>query len=286
MRWAFAPESKKVKQSLFPILKFCMRYMELSEISEKMFSSWHSTCSPVLESNVGAGGKMFAPWLDSRKLSELSFVSEVWNIKFTATWILESTIVVPSFLIYFSSSLFSSANGALESLCSCRLQKKFDTTHEAQTVEKFSTGTNLMLMVSQRAGELQSRRGVPQFVNRPWHNMECSLSFTARTITFLLQYLVCRFNHLFYCSILYFFQDRVRSWALGCVSFKDTLFKNLKDTLLKQLKVLIPTGLLKSRPAIVISQTQRSYSDVGSNLTRLLNVLLDSKQASNSDLLI
>ena len=85
----------------------------------------------------------------TRKLSELSFVSVVWNIKFTAAWIFESTIVVPSFPIYFSSSFFSSANGDLESPCSFCLQKKlanganpFDTAHEAQTAH-FKTQEHL-----------------------------------------------------------------------------------------------------------------------------------------------
>ena len=100
--------------------------MKLSELMEQTLSSLHST----------------------RKLSELSFVSKVLNKNFTANWILESTIVVPNFPIYFSSSLFSSANGALESLCSFHLQKKmlngaihFDTAHEAQTAHFKTSGT-------------------------------------------------------------------------------------------------------------------------------------------------
>ena len=88
--------------------------------------------------------------------------------------------------------------------------------------ENFSTGTNLMFMVSQRARELQSRRGVSRFGNRSWHSMDCSLCLTAITITFLLQYFVLWFGHLFYCSILHFFWDRVRSQALSRVSFNDT----------------------------------------------------------------
>ena len=122
--------------------------MEFSELLEQTFSSWHNTCRPVSESIVGTGGKIFVPLFGSRKLSELSSVSKVWNIKFTANWILESTIVVPSFPIYFSSSLFSSANGALESPCSFCLQKKmlnranpFDTAHEAQTAHFKTSGT-------------------------------------------------------------------------------------------------------------------------------------------------
>ena len=52
-------------------------------------------------------------------------------------------------------------------------------------------------------------------------------------------------------------------------------------TFLKQLKVLIPTGFLKSNPATVISLTQRSCSEVGSNLAKLLKVLRESRQDSS-----
>ena len=97
---------------------------------------------------MGVGGKNFAPWLDSRKISEPSFVFVVWNIKFTAILIFKSTVVVQSFPIYFSSSFFSSANVALESPCSFRLQKKmlneakpFYTAHEAQTAHLKISGT-------------------------------------------------------------------------------------------------------------------------------------------------
>ena len=66
---------------------------------------------------------------------------------------LESTIAVPSFPIYFSNSLFRSANGALESPCSFHLQKKmlncanpFDATYEAQTAHFKISGTLVTLV--------------------------------------------------------------------------------------------------------------------------------------------
>ena len=137
-----------VRQALFPILRFGIRYIEHSEILEHTFSSWRTTCSPDSESNVGAGGKIFTLRLNSITPYELPFISVFWN-------------------------------------------KKFE------------------------------------------------LSF---------------------------------------------VFLSMIQTLLKQLKVSAPIGFLKSNPDTVISLTQRSYSEVGRRLTRLLSVLQDSKQASNSSL--
>ena len=55
--------------------------MEFSELSEHTFLSWQDTCTPVLESNVGAGGRILAPWIDSQKFSEPSFIifSCLWS---------------------------------------------------------------------------------------------------------------------------------------------------------------------------------------------------------------
>ena len=86
-------------------------------------------------------------------LNLLLYLHIVWNIKFTAIWIFESTIVVSSFLIYFSSSFFSSASRALESPCCFCLKKNmldganpFDTIHEVQTAYFKTLGTPATLL--------------------------------------------------------------------------------------------------------------------------------------------
>ena len=66
--------------------------MELSEISEHTFSSWHTTCSPDSESNVGAGGKIFTLRLNSITPYELPFISVFWNKKFELSFVFLSMI--------------------------------------------------------------------------------------------------------------------------------------------------------------------------------------------------
>ena len=76
--------------------------------------------------------------------------------------------------------------------------------------------------------------------------------------------------------VIFFTPVFCTSFGTGSDLEHSVVFLSMMHTLLKQLKTSIPVGFLKSRPAIVISRTQMSYSDVGSNLTRLLKVLRDS----------
>ena len=81
-------------------------------------------------------------------------------------------------------------------------------------------------------------------------------------------------NTLWIDLIIFFTPIFYTSFGVGSDLELSFVFLSIKHT------------LLKSKPAIVISRTQRLYYDMGSNLTRLLSILQDSKQASNSALSI
>ena len=96
----------------------------------------------------------------------------------------------------------------------------------------------------------------------------------------------CCCNTLCVDLIIFFTPVFCTSLDTGSDHELSVVFLSIIHTLLKQLKVSIPTGFLKCNPVIVIFWTHRSYSEGGSNLTRQLNVLQDNKQVSNSALSI
>ena len=231
-----------------------------------------------------------------QRLSELSFVSKVWNIKCTENWILESTIVVPNFPIYFSSFLFSSANGALESQCYFRLHKKmlkganpFDTAHEVQTAHFKTSGTLAILVhlldlqiflgfkqekpilhfsiFSHQSRGLRAKNaaqvmGQGNFNPKGgFHGLGTGPDIACIVVSVSVPELSPSCCSTLYVDLVIFFT------AVFCTSFGtgsdlelSFVFLSMIHTLLKQLKVSIPTRGLKSRPAILISRTQRSYS--------------------------
>ena len=134
-------------------------------------------------------------------------------------------------------------------------------------------------MISQRTRELQTRRRISWFRRGSSHKMSRNFIITARFIILDLLYLMQGFR--WFLSI---------TGGTSNVADSDLpqslVLCSIMHTFLKQLKVSTPTRFLKSNPAIVISLTQRSCSDVGRRRTRLLKVLGDNRLDSNSALSI
>ena len=130
-----------------------------------------------------------------------------------------------------------------------------------------------MIMTCYRTWKLKFRRRIPGF--RIWFSYSQHSCFLIRFLFVLTVHLVVWSSCFLGIDGLYISGIWIVSRALICVSLNYT--NSFKTT-----KVSRPTGFLKSSPAIVISLTQQSYSAIGSSLIKLLRVLLDSRQDSNS----